>query len=423
MRANENQSTGAKGRETERKPEREKALRSTHVLDLRAEFSRFRAANAKRINLAAHSHHEWPDVTYDAHMRCWDDAARLAGDKWDRVFGELLPSLQEGIAAILSLPDPSTIAIAPNTHEFLRRILSCFPAGRPVRILSADAEFHTFRRQVARLEEDGMAICTYVAAEPCATFPARFQEAAAKGGHDLVFVSQVFYTSAATSGPLEALAAAVPDGETFIVIDGYHGFMARPTDLSKVAGRVFYLAGGYKYAMAGEGVCFLHCPPGFGPRPRDTGWFAEFGALAASPDSTVAYPTSGARFLGATFDPVGIYRQRAVLSWMAANGLGIDKVHAHATGLMAHFLDRLEPLGLKGLTRAELVTPFGNGAAHGNFLSFHAPHAGAIEAALAAADVHADHRSERMRFGFGLAITLEEVDAAIERMADVLARL
>jgi hypothetical protein len=32
MRANENQSTGAKGRETERKPEREKALRSTHVL-------------------------------------------------------------------------------------------------------------------------------------------------------------------------------------------------------------------------------------------------------------------------------------------------------------------------------------------------------------------------------------------------------
>src|SRR5262249_51178752 len=161
----------------ERKPEtREKALRSTHVLDLRPEFSRFRGANAKRINLAAHSHHEWPDVTYEAHMRCWDDAARLAGHKWDRVFGELLPSLQEGIAAILNLPHPSTIAIAPNTHEFLGRILSCFPAGRPVRILSTDAEFHTFRRQVARLEEDRMAICTYVTAEPCATFPARFQE-------------------------------------------------------------------------------------------------------------------------------------------------------------------------------------------------------------------------------------------------------
>jgi cysteine sulfinate desulfinase/cysteine desulfurase-like protein len=40
---------------------------------------------------------------------------------------------------------------------------------------------------------------------------------------------------------------------------------------------------------------------------------------------------------------------------------------------------------------------------------------------LAAVDVHADHRGDRMRFGFGLASTREEVDTAIERMAKVLA--
>ena len=353
-------------------------MRSLAVLDLRADFTRFRAANPRRNNLAAHSHHDWPDDPFEAQMRCWEDAARLAGDKWRHVFGELLPSVQAGIAAILNLPDPSTIAIAPNTHEFLRRILSCFPPGRRVRILSTDAEFHTFRRQVARLEEDGIATCTYVPAEPCATFPARFQEAAARGGHDLVFVSEVFYTTSATSGPMEDIAAAVPDRRTFVVIDGYHGFMARPTDLSKVAARLFYMAGGYKYAMAGEGVCFLHCPPGYGPRPRDTGWFAEFGALAAAPGKTVGYPTNSARFLGATFDPVGLYRLRAVLSWLAAKGIGIEHVHAHAAALMARFLERLEPLGLVGLTSADLVTPFGDGAAHGNFLSFRARHAAAI---------------------------------------------
>ena len=390
------------------------------VLDLRADFSRFRAANPRRINLAAHSHHDWPNVTFDAQMRCWEDAARLGGDKWRVVLGELMPSLQEGIAGILNLPVPSTIAFAPNTHEFLRRILSCFPSSRPVRILSTDAEFHSFRRQVARLEEDGMVTCTYVPAEPCATLPVRFQEAAAKGGYDLVFVSQVFYASGATSGSIEDLAAAVPDDGTFVVIDGYHGFMARPTDLSKVAARVFYMAGGYKYAMSGEGVCFLHCPPGYGPRPRDTGWFAEFGALAAAPGKSVGYPAGGARFLGATFDPVGMYRMRAVLSWMAARGIGIGQVHAHATALMADFLERLEPLRLRGLTRADLVTPFGQGAAHGNFLSFNSPHAGAIEAALAAADIHADRRGDRMRFGFGLANTFEDVEAAIDRMAEVL---
>jgi selenocysteine lyase/cysteine desulfurase len=393
------------------------------VLDLRTDFSRFRAANPRRINLAAHSHHDWPNVTFDAQMRCWEDAARLGGDKWRAVLGEMLPSLQEGIARILNLPDPSTIAIAPNTHQFLCRILSCFPSSRPVRILSTDAEFHSFRRQVARLEEDGLATCTYVAAEPCATLPMRFQEAAAKGGYDLVFVSQVFYASGATSGSVEDLAAAVPDEGTFVVIDGYHGFMALPTDLSKVAARIFYMAGGYKYAMAGEGVCFLHCPAGYGPRPRDTGWFAEFGALAAAPGKTVGYPAGGARFLGATFDPVGMYRMHAVLSWMAARGIGIGHVHAHATALMADFLARLEPLGLRGLTRPDLVTPFGPGTTHGNFLCFGSPHAGAIEAALTAADVHADRRGDRMRFGFGVATTFEDVEAAIDRMAEVLARL
>ena len=78
------------------------------------------------------------------------------------------------------------------------------------------------------------------------------------------------------------LVAAVPSADTLVVVDGYHGFMARPTDLSAVAERIFYMAGGYKYAMAGENCCFLHCPPGWGERPHATGWLAEFGGLAAS---------------------------------------------------------------------------------------------------------------------------------------------
>ncbi|WP_449357748.1 hypothetical protein [Alishewanella longhuensis] len=36
-----------------------------------------------------------------------------------------------------------------------------------------------------------------------------------------------------------------------LVIDGYHGFMALPTDLSAIAERIFYLSGSYKYAQGG----------------------------------------------------------------------------------------------------------------------------------------------------------------------------
>src|SRR4029453_19569937 len=112
-------------------------------------------------------------------------------------------------------------------------------------------------------------------------FGERFSCAGRAGGHVLFFVSQVFFNSAATAGSLDAIPGAVRDPQTLVVFDGYHGFMALPTALAGNADRAFYLAGGYKYAMAGEGVCFMHCPEGFAMRPRDTGWFAGFGALAA----------------------------------------------------------------------------------------------------------------------------------------------
>src|SRR5205823_4932271 len=117
-------------------------------------------------------------------------------------------------------------------------------------------------------------------------------------------------------------AAAVRDAPTLVVFDGYHGFMAVPTALAGSADRAFYLAGGYKYAMAGEGVCFMHCPAGFAPRPRDTGWFAAFGALRGA-SAGVAYGTDGSRFMGATFDPTGLYRLAAVFDWMQGIALTV----------------------------------------------------------------------------------------------------
>ena len=111
------------------------------------------------------------------------------------------------------------------------------------------------------------------------------------------------------------------------------------------------------------------------------------------------------------------------VSGLNPNGVTVTQVHTHATALMAQFLKRLAPLNLKGLIQRDLITPFGDCAAHGNFLCFRAPHAAAIERALAAADIHADHRGDRMRFRFGLATTIDDVDAAITRMTQILPTL
>lgn len=381
-------------------------------LDLTAHFSRFRAAAPERINLAAHSHHDWPDVTREAQLACWEDAARLAGDKWGVVLGEVARDVAEGMAWRLGLPDAATIAFAPNTHEFLRRILSGFDARARLSVLASDAEFHTFRRQMARLAEEDLVRVETVPAEPFASFPERFAEAARRGGHDLAFVSQVFFNSGATCGDIAALAAALPSG-TPLVIDGYHGWMAVPTDLSAVAARVFYMSGGYKYAMAGEGVCFLHAPDGFLPRPRDTGWFAEFDALAAPPGLSVGYPAKGGRFAGATFDPSGLYRQRAVFAWLDGLGVDVAAIHFHARALMQRFLG-----GIPEWLRADLALLTPLDLPHGNFLTFRTARAGRLAEALAARGVATDHRGDRLRFGFGLCSSEADLAEALRRIAE-----
>lgn len=388
------------------------------LLDLSVHFSHFRAAS--RTHLAAHSHHYWPDVTREAQLACWDDAALHADEKWGVIFGEVIPAVQRGIAGLLNLPDPETIAFAPNTHDFVTRLLSALPAGRPPRILTSDGEFHSFARQATRLEEDGLALVERVPHEPLASFPERLRAAAARGGHDLIFVSQILFNAGGACGDLAALADAVPDAKTLICIDGYHGFMALPTDLSAVADRVFYLGGGYKYAMAGENVCFIHCPPGHALRPRDTGWYAAFGALSTRQEG-VPYGAKGSRFWGATFDPVGFYRQRAVFAWMEAIGLTIPAIHHHALALQERFLEGVRALSLADFRAARLVTPMAT-AQRGHFLTFETPEAASMHRRLMEARIVTDLRGDRIRFGFGCYQTTDDIQAAIAAVGRALRR-
>ncbi|HLB81441.1 MAG TPA: aminotransferase class V-fold PLP-dependent enzyme [Dongiaceae bacterium] len=387
-------------------------------MSFKPHFARFLAADPGRLHVAAHSHHFWPDVTYEAQVQCWLDAARLADRKWDKVFGEVVPRAQAHVARRLGLADPATVAFGPNTHGFVLRLLSLLPPGRPARVLTTDGEFHSFARQLRRLEEDGLAEATRVKVAPFADFAERFAAAAAEGGHDLVFFSQVFFNSGHAVQDLGALVGAVPDAAAVIVIDGYHGFLALPTDLAAVEGRAFYLAGGYKYAMAGEGAAFLHAPPGRGLRPRDTGWFASFGTLEAEDDGPVPYAAGGARFLGATFDPVGLYRFNAVMDWLDGLGLTVAAIHAHVRALQRRFVAGLAALGRDSLHPGRLVVPV-EAPARGHFLAFRTPHAAAIHRRLMDANVVADRRGELLRFGFGLYHDADDID----RLCDALGRL
>lgn len=359
------------------------------------------------LHFAAHSHHPWPDATRAAQARCWDDAARLLDAKWDHIFSTVLPAAQRHVAARLKLSDPGSLVFAPNTHDFVRRLLSALPAGRAARILTTDSEFHSFARQIARLEEDGLVEVTRVAAEPFATFAQRMIAELREDHVDLVFLSHVFFNSGWVVNEIAEIVAAVRHDDTLVAIDGYHSFMAVPVDWSGLQSRAFFIAGGYKYAMAGEGCCFMHCPPGYGPRPRDTGWYAAFGALAAARPGETVYGADGSRFAGSTFDASGLYRLVAAQDWFEAVGGDVAAHHAYALGLQARFLTRL-PAALKGALMIDAA------ARRGRFLTFRLDGAEAIEARLTARGITLDRRGDRLRLGFGVYQNEEGVDRLID---------
>jgi selenocysteine lyase/cysteine desulfurase len=378
-------------------------------MNLKAHFSRFLEARPGRLHFAAHSHHPWPDVSFDAQQKAWLDAADLMDDKWEKIFGTLIPSVASRVAGVLGLSDPASLTFAPNTHDFVIRIFSCLDP--PVRILSTDAEFHSFNRQSRRWEEAGLALVDRIPAEPFETFADRFTREARAGAHDLIYLSEVFFDSGFVVPNLDRIVASVPEDRAFVVIDGYHGFMARPTHLGAIQDRVFYLAGGYKYAMAGEGVCFLHAPPGYGPRPVDTGWYAGFGQLETGVIGGIPYANDGSRFAGATYDPSGVYRMDAVLGWLEAIGVTVAEIHAHARALQQRFLAGVVSPG-------DLLPPEPH--ERGNFLTFRSEHAGDLYRSLHERDVITDYRGDRLRIGFGVYQDEDDVDRLLDHLIETV---
>lgn len=380
-------------------------------------FARTLAADPQRLHFAAHSHHLWPDATFAAQAQAWDDAARLADRKWERVMGEVYPAAQAAVARELALPATGSVVFAPNTHALLVALVSAFPR-RPLRVLATDGEFHSFRRQAARWVETGEIELTLAAAED-PDFAERFAQMARSGVFDLIFVSHVFFKTGGVFDEVWPLAdVAAPDGP-WLVVDGYHGFRALPTDLSAVADRVFYLAGGYKYAMAGEGAAFLHAPPGFGPRPAVSGWYAEFAALEGA-SGAVGYGRDASRFLGATFDPSGLYRFVAAAGVLEANGLSTGVISAHAAALQRQLLAAVQAGQAGRLAEATLLNPPGPRPA-ARFLAFRHPEAAVWSRALASRNVVTDVRDDVLRIGFGLYQDAGDVERLCAALRQALA--
>jgi selenocysteine lyase/cysteine desulfurase len=367
--------------------------------------------------LAAHSHHLWPDASFEGQVAAWNDAARFADRKWEPVMDSIWPEAQARVAAELGTGLADAIVFSSNTHDFLVRLVSAAPRrDGGLRVLTTDGEFHSARRQFARWAEDGWFVLEKVAAEPFADFSDRFLARARSGEHDLILVSQVLFNSGQIFDKVDEIAAlARPEGP-WVVVDGYHAFMAldRPF-LETAAQSAFYLGGGYKYAMSGEGCAFLHAPLGYGERPPVTGWYAEFGDLHAPPGG-IGYTSDAMRFMGATFDPSALYRFTAVQHMLADNQLTTAHISAHVRALQERLLDAIDdtPLGY-----AELLNPL-DGPRHARFLAFRNTKAQQWCADLQAKNVVTDVRGDVLRVGLAIYHDADDIDRFAKLAAELV---
>lgn len=374
-------------------------------------FSRSLSADPERLHFAAHSHHLWPDASFEGHSKAWNDAARLADRKWDKVMDEIWPAAQAEVAGELRTGQPGAVVFSPSTHDLVVRLVTAVPRGPAgaLRILTTDSEFHSARRQLARWEEEGWLSVERIPSEPFDSFSGRFLDAARSGRHDFIFVSHVLFGSGRIFGQVDELAALARSEGPWVVIDGYHAFMAIEETLGEEAARTaFYLGGGYKYAMAGEGCAFMHAPAGFGARPPITGWFAEFEDLSLPP-GTVGYAKDAARFLGATFDPSALYRFNAVRRMLADNGLTTSRISAQVERLQRQLL---EIMGENPLADSELLNPL-DGHPHARFLAFRSPNAQRWHGELKAQNCITDVRGDVLRIGFGIYQDEGDVDRLV----------
>ena len=374
-------------------------------------YRRFLEANPTLLHFASHSHHYWPDATREAQLQYWDDSAKHVDHKWEFLFTQKVTVAQKLIAENLNLSNPSQIVFAPNTHEFVFRLISSLDWTKKISILTTDSEFYSFDRQANRLAEFAQFEVVKVPVMPFDTFHERFEQELASRSWNLVFLSHVFFNSALVSDFKRLSQKASPS--SLFVVDGYHGFMAVPTDLKTVEDKIFYLAGSYKYAQGGEGACFLHVPSSARHRPFYTGWFAELAHLSAV-GNQVPYPEDASQYSGSTMDLTPVYRLIATLETFKKEGLSVTKIHSWVQQNQKLFLEELEKKHHPLLNKRSLIVSDLNH--HGHFLTFNLPSVEETQkmvAHLKNQGVLTDSRGTRLRFGFGLYHDKSQIEKCI----------
>ena len=351
-----------------------------------------------RILLTGHSHQAWPDVAREGLARAFDDAALHVDDKWSRA-AEAAHAVQSAVAAQLG-GQPENVALAASTHDLISRLLSSLDWRKGRHLVTTKGEFHSLRRQLMRLQEEGVEV-SWVDPHPLDTLGERLV-AELRDDTLAMMSSTVLFETASIVPHLKDAAAEARKRDVLVLLDSYHHFSVVPWDA--VHPDAFVVGGGYKYAQWGEGCGFMRVPADCALRPVITGWFSDFSGLADTQTQIRYGNTQADRFAGATYDPASHYRARAVIEHFTAQGLDIQTLREISLRQTQRILDALD--GYEVLTPRETER-------RGGFVTVRIDEASEVVRKLRERNVFVDARTDRLRFGPAPYLLDSEIDEAL----------
>jgi kynureninase len=384
-------------------------------------YSRFRVAD--RLLLSGHSHQAWPDVALDGQIEAFEDAADAVDGKWDRAFAKA-DEVRDGYRRLLRDPD-GEIALSESTHHLVIQFLSGLDlARRPLRLVTTDGEFHSLRRQLVRLAEEGVDV-VWIPTQPVDTLAERLAAAVDDGGRtSAVLVSAVLFETSRIVPHLGDLAAVCRERETELLVDAYHALGCVPMPIHEMGlSSAWIVGGGYKYLQLGEGNCCLRLPEQAEQmRPVITGWFSEFPELSGERRSgSVSYGPGGWRFAGGTYDPTSNYRAARVFRFFAEQGLSPELLRQSYRHQVEHLAQQLDALDLPdAVVTRDRTTPL---KSFGGFLALQSPHARQLHEALKTRGVMTDYRGQYLRLGPAPYLSDRQLESAIAALGEAAAQL
>ena len=382
---------------------------------LAADYSRFRVD--ERLLLTGHSHQAWPDIAREGLIEAFDDAAREVDDKWARAAAKA-DEVRAGYLRLLG-DTGAGLSLAESVHSLVIRFLSTLDLAARPRLVTTTGEFHSTRRQLARLAEAGLEV-ERVEVDPIETLADRLGDAI-DGRTSAVLVSAVLFETARIVPGLAALAHRCEAGGCELLVDAYHALGVIPFDVTDLGLESAWVAGGgYKYLELGEGNCCMRVPSHAAQaRPIITGWFAEFSQIGVEHDQgRVDYVEGPDRFAGGTYDPASNYRGARVFQYFAERGLNIEVLHSsyrHQVGLLARLVDELD-LPPAVLARDRSIPLDGIAG----FLALRSPRAAELKESLRQRGVFTDSRGHYLRLGPAQYLADAQIEEAVGIIGEVV---